>query len=385
MSGDMPELSGDMPERRMEDGQTGGAQPVDVAVERLLDEVVDDALASLRAEGGGSELIRRGIGEMLKEALVSAAKRRSEFAMDAGGNGGGGPLDMSTTAVTAGVTAIKAVKDLGFVEFTAGLINGTFDAVTAATIKQMDEYSKMVADIAKSLREFEADKVSPAQVDAWLTQRYPDPATPGDTVVRAGMVFADVKEGDVVKLTATQVYEKVCESLVRDTQTLGTLATPLKREDLYAEGDIGFGDDSTKIDLVRDKISLLLAKGSQDALIEMARMGMARIVVTNGEILSKLTFKVSATDLDQKVSQHYDQDSRSWGIGGRLSLPLKFLNLSASGGYSSSHFSCNTVNETTFDTTTMSAEIIGQVKIGFKTETFPPAEAPVRTLAAQIP
>ena len=374
-----------MPERKMDDSPEL-AQPIDSAIKRLLEEAVDDALATIRAEGGGSELVRRGIGEMLKDALLAAVESRRETTMAAGGNGGGavatrggGGFGMGEATGVA-IGAAKAVQDLGFVEFTAGLINGTFDAITGSTLKQMDAYSKMVADIAKSLKEFEAEKVSPGQIDAWLMTNYPEPdkEKPGMTVVRADKVFADIKDGETVVTAGTDLYKEVCEALVRDLRTVAGFEPPLTFEDLYVENatppDAGF--TATRVSLIREKVGLLLAKTSQDALIAMARMGMARIVVTQGEILSKLTFRVSSSEIDNKISHHYDSESKRWGAGGSISLPLKFLSISGGGGYSSNKFNCNTVNETTFDSTTMSAEIIGQVKIGFKTESFAPAEPP---------
>ena len=90
------------------------------------------------------------------------------------------PAPMMAASESVGDTAERAigvakqVQDLGFVEFTAGLINGTFDAIIGATIKQMKAYAELVADLAKTLSQFQAENISDAQVNAHLSNRYPD-------------------------------------------------------------------------------------------------------------------------------------------------------------------------------------------------------------------
>ena len=365
-------MSGEMPERRMQEEVA-----VDVAVRRLLDAAVEDALVAVQKEGG-PDVVTRGVADLLKEALITALEGHRETMAMAAGNGGFG---VGGEATASAMGAVKAVKDLGFVEFTAGLINGTFDAVTGSTIKQMDAYAKMVADIAKSLKEFQAENVSDAQIDAYLLQRYPNPADPETTMIVPGRKFVGIEEDEAKgvpgKSAADQALE-VANAIVLDSQKLKPLATPLTVEEIYP-----VGADSIRgpqVMAIRTASGLLLAKGSQDVLVEMARMGMARIVVTNGEILSKLTFRVSASEIDQRVQHNYEQESSHSYLRGNLSLPLKFLGFSGGGGTGSNKFTCTTVNESSFDSTTMSAEIIGQVRINFKTESFAPAEAPQRVL-----
>lgn len=366
----MTELpAGNMPQPEMEQNNN---DVVDAAIERgvnrVLDEVVDKALAQL-SNATERESIRASLTSVVRETLSEVTEQEMMRQMSMAPMESVGAMAIGD-AVNAGISAAKQVQNLGFVEFTAGLINGTFDAIIGATIKQMDAYAKLVADLAKTLAQFQAENVSDAQVNAHLAQRYPDGQ--GDTVVRANFVFpdtaADPNNGTSAK-TGNQKFQEVVAALIQDTSNLPQ-ASRLTR------GSLGIDETDTNIKqftaahitTIRTAIALSLASTMMDHLRAMAREGMARIVITNGEILSKLTFNVDATDEQTTQKNQYQRSSvgayvrgsAGWGWG-RVSAGVSYSNLNV-----------KTVNESSFDSVTMSAEIIGQVKIQFKTETFPP-------------
>ena len=81
-----------------------------------------------------------------------------------------------------------------------------------------------------------------------------------------------------------------------------------------------------------------------DLLKTILKIGMQKVVVTNGEIRTKLTFHIDASDDYSKTSNQYSNNSSGWGIGGGLSgsgtgLVGKIfgasLGIGLSGGYSS--------------------------------------------------
>src|SRR4028119_2179275 len=119
------------------------------------------------------------------------------------------------------ISVAKQVQDLGFVEFTAGLINGTFDAIIGATIKQMQAYAELVADLAKTLSQFQAENISDAQVNAHLSNRYPDGKR--GTSVRSNYTFqattADPANG-VTARTGNQNLQAVVDALISETAVL---------------------------------------------------------------------------------------------------------------------------------------------------------------------
>lgn len=284
-----------------------------------------------------------------------------------------GPTANSAMAVA------KQVQDLGFVEFTAGLINGTFDALIGATIKQIKAYSELVADIAKTLTQFQAENISDAQVNAHLSNRYPDGQ--GGTSVRSNYTFqataADPANG-VTARTGNQNLQAVVDALISETAVLPATAVPpavarLTRATTslnILETDTSIATfTAAQIATIRQAIGQTLASNMLDHLRAMAREGMARIVITDGSIRTKLTFNVTSTEVQATQKAKYNSESFGAYIQGRAGWGWGRV----SAGASYSNVSVNTVNESSFDSLTMSTEMIGEVNLKFKTETFPVA------------
>ena len=297
-----------------------------------------------------------------------------------------------------GIGVASQVQNLGFVEFTTGLINGTFDAIIGATIKQMEAYAALVADLAKTLAQFQAENVPDAQINAHLANRYPD--VKGGTSIRTDYTFgyteADAVNGIVAK-TAVENINAVIDALVLENAGLKDLvkkraadsdvlsftsvgtnaitANPSATPPIQAQAAI-----PAEVESIRKAIGVMLASSMMSNLRAMAREGMARIVVTEGSIRTKLTFQVSSTEIQQKQQASYRRNSLDvnvkanarWGWG------------SASIGAGYSNLNVRTANETSTASITMSTEMIGEVNIKFRTETFTPYEPPIVKVEAPI-
>ncbi|MDC0710750.1 hypothetical protein POL68_19900 [Stigmatella sp. ncwal1] len=315
-----------------------------------LVKAIDEAVLGIPDEQQRQE-VRQLVGEAVHGALRQLAVR----------SGARGPVTSLAAPVDEAVNAIKQVQSLGFVEFTTGLINGTFDAIIAATLKQMDAYAQLVADLAKTLTEFKAENVTEGQITAHLAINYPDGV--GGTSVSPSYTFtptaADPATGIPAK-TANQKLLEVAKAL--EVATAGN-KTPLKFTGLT-------GDKFTEaqVNQARSAVGEMLAISMIEHLRAMAREGMARIVITDGELLSKLTFNVTAT-AEQTVQKNQYQQTQ-YGGSVRAHVGFRVWGASASAYYNTLNIS--TVNETSHDKVTMNAEIIGMVKLRFKTETFAP-------------
>ncbi|MBZ4329921.1 hypothetical protein NR800_00465 [Corallococcus interemptor] len=324
---------------------------------RPLIDVIDKAVASIpdtkqREEAG--RILKRVVGGAIHDVGRLRAVARGE--------------ELGATAQSAMAVA-KQVKELGFVEFTAGLIDGTFNAIIAATIKQMEAYSKLVADLSKSLSEFQSENVTDAQVTAYLERKYPDGK--GSTCVRPDFIFentpADPATGAPEK-TGNAKLKEVARALELETRNLKQPLT------LTVGNDVA-SFTSDQILTIRQALAQTLAVSMIEHLRSMAREGMARIVISEGELLSKLTFKVNSTETDAMQQSKFNQSNYNVGLSVGGSFP--WVRASLNMGYS--HVSVSTMNESSFDAITMSTEIIGQVKINFRTQTFEPVvvEGPI--------
>jgi len=291
----------------------------------------------------------------------------------------GGDLGVQSTGETAqqGMEAAKQVQNLGFAEFTASLINGTFDAIVGATIKQMEAYAKLVADLEKGLTLFQAENISDAQIGQYLAERYPDGK--GGTCIRPGYEFPGVKadpETGASKQDPSDQFNDVVEALSEETKKLDT---PLQ----ITRESLGITQSATKfspeqVNKIRASIGLVLAKTMLDHLKQMARDGMARIVVTDGEISSKLTFHISTTTLQERQQEQYNQNLNRTQVGvGGNGLWWK-----AKASTDNTNLNVSSMNEKSFDSTLMDAQMIGRVKIRFKTESFPPYIPPTSSTDA---
>ena len=80
------------------------------------------------------------------------------------------------TAATGRVADItrSTLRAIAFPTFVTDLINGTFDAIIGATIKQMQAFQELIANVSKTVNEFMRDNVSDNQARDYLVQAYPE-------------------------------------------------------------------------------------------------------------------------------------------------------------------------------------------------------------------
>ena len=358
--------SGGSDATRAATGRGGGARSRadDPALARGLSRIMEEVINPVidrTVEERQRPAVRQGLSEVMRDALNSLAEVAEERQLARAANGTPRALG---DGVGAGVGALKEVQNLGFVDFTTGLITSTFDAIIAATIKQMDAYAELVADLAKSLSQFQAENVSDAHINARLADRYPDGN--GGTVVRTDFDFSQENRGGNAK------FQEVVEALIAETQVIREPAERLSRAatslNIPATNTTIVKFESAHITKIRTALGRALATSMLDHLRAMAREGLARIVITDGKILSKLTFRVGATDQQSVQKSKYHSDSLNVGVRGMAGWGWGAISISA--GYN--QLNVNTVNESSFSNVSMNAEIIGQVEINFRTETFPP-------------
>lgn len=68
----------------------------------------------------------------------------------------------------------EPVEEVDFPDFVADVINGVFDAIVDASIRQMKAYATLLADVTKSLKEFIDATISESQARDYLADQYPD-------------------------------------------------------------------------------------------------------------------------------------------------------------------------------------------------------------------
>ena len=250
--------------------------------------------------------------------------------------GGGAVAAQQGSAAFTGM--IQAVN---FPAFVAGLIDGVFNAIVTASIKQMEAYQKLVANVAKSVDEYMQDNVTENQARDYLAGRYPDHLevdTSGDKPVLKAKEGADDN------------------------------ALPDFTGDLGLHERVTSVDDDTAEQVLVPGARRRMAMDRQQLLATMVLMGINRLVVTDGSIEASCTFSLDTRD---RVTRHYDQATQ-WDThydyseqGGGWFSPDYSTNFSA-------NFQVQThQTEDSEAKVDLHAKLGGKVRVNFKSETFP--------------
>ncbi len=181
-------------------------------------------------------------------------------------------------AINAGVTAaVNYVQGINFPGFVGGLITNVFDAIVHTSITQMEEFSKMVASVAKSLEEFMKDNVSENAGRDHVKQKFPDMFEIG---------VDEMSDNPQPKLKLREGVDEG-EARAKVNSSMSFENGELKSLDL--------SDENVERALVVGA-RMQLAKQRQQMMASTVLLGINRIVVTSGKISAKVMFKFQAAE-----------------------------------------------------------------------------------------
>jgi len=175
------------------------------------------------------------------------------------------------------------MKKVNFVDFVSGLIQGVFSSIVTSSIKQMEAYSKMIEQVAKSLQQFRDDNVTENQGRDHMVERFPDTFEIGQD---------DFSETPGAKLKL--------KDGVDENDALKRVQSSFKMEG----GDLKSVDtsDENVEKMLVDAARMQLAKQRQQLLASLVLMGINRIVITDGRIGAKIMYDFQARD-SQKLQR----------------------------------------------------------------------------------
>ena len=192
------------------------------------------------------------------------------------------------------------MNKVNFVEFVGGLIQGVFSSIVTSSIQQMEAYSKMVEQVAKSLQQFRDENVTENQGRDHMVERFP------------GLFEIGVDDFAETPGPRLQLREGVDES-----QALQQVRTSLKFEDGKLDS-MDLSDENVEKTLVI-AARTQLARQRQQLLASLVIMGINRIVVTDGRISAKIMYDFQARDTSSlrrsAVAYDFARDA-----GGNLAL-----------------------------------------------------------------
>jgi hypothetical protein len=240
-------------------------------------------------------------------------------------SGGGG----ATSRV--GEVARATLSAIDFPSFVGSLIQGTFQAIVDSSIQQMEAYATLLKNVASTVDRFMADNVSEGMARDHLADQY------------GGMFARDTSRG-MPKLSIKQQDED--QPLPSFLQDLG----------FASSSDI---DDDAVENVIVPATRRNMAEERQRLLATMVLMGINRVVVDDGEINAKLQFHIDASET---MKMRFDQQKTTAG------------NMSGYAGrspFSAQSVMVNTASLNAQSDLNVRADLTGQVKVKFRSETFP--------------
>ena len=245
------------------------------------------------------------------------------------------PRQQATETIAARTGAL--IDEVNFTDFVASLVSQTFDAMLDTSIRQMEAFADLVSAVAKDLDRFTEDNVSDHQAMDWLVERYPRDLR---------LEFNTQDGGQPVVRPTTSGDEFGAEP-----------PSPAWMSDFGMEGEELTEEvvQQSLVPVARKR----LAENRLQMLATMVLMGMNRIVVKDGHVSAKVRFRSAARDrakVDFATSQ--DPGGPSWGSRG-------------SSAYEQSTMMISTVGANAQSDSDIRAELYGEVKINFESETIP--------------
>ena len=244
-----------------------------------------------------------------------------------------GPRKQATETIAARAGALS--DEIAFPEFVAGLVHGTFDAVVDSAIRQMESYASLVSAVAKPVEDFTRENVSENQAKDYLVQQYPRD------------LYLSLDGPPTV--------------LPRPSDDKENPDQPRSPEWLAS---FNVGGQELTAELIEETLipeaQKRLGRSRQQMLATMVLLGLNRVVVKDGTISARLRFRAEAADhakVDYAVSDDPGADS-SWGARGSSTYPAASTKVS-------------TVGVTAQSDANLKAELFGEVKINFASETLP--------------
>lgn len=223
------------------------------------------------------------------------------------------------------------IDEIDFPGFVASLIHGTFDALVDASIRQMEAYADLVSAVAKDTDRFVSDNVTNNQVRDWLVDRHP----------------ADIQ------LTVANGQPQLQPRPTADDTV---------REPAWLD-EYGLGGEELTTELLEEQLIPLARRriGEQrlQSLATMVLLGMNRIIVQDGSISAKVRFRAAARDRARVV---YAQSSDPGGPG---------TTWGSRGSYNQASMMVSTVGANVQSDSELQAQLFGEVKINFASETVP--------------
>jgi hypothetical protein len=255
----------------------------------------------------------------------------------------------------------QTLDAIAFPTFVSELISGTFNAITNASIKQMEAYSKLLGDVGRTVDDFMTQNISDNQARDWLVQSYPmflrvETSGGGSQPPRASKSKTS-KTRTPARGSGEPAQARLVASDDADTKKLPDWAG-----DLGVPGKASLDEDwleSKLLPAARRK----LAQTRLQVLSTIVLMGMNRITVTGGKLRATMAFHIDTSDAARE-ERATDLDFRLAAQGG-VNFGFWHASMQTSVAYVSS------TRNTADSEMNVAADLTSEVEIHFRSDPFP--------------
>ena len=220
--------------------------------------------------------------------------------------------------------------ELDFPAFVSSLVHGTFDAMVDSSIRQMQSFADLVAAVAKPLEQFTEENVTANQARDYLVEQHP----------RDVMLVG--QDGDFTLAPVAKGDDAEAPNWLADYGHEGAeLSAELLEQEL--------------LPAARERV----AKARLQTLSTMVLLGMNRIVIKDGSIGARLRFRAAASDhaaVTYATGSDPQTGPETWGSRGSEPSATTMV---------------STVGVNVQSDSELKAELFGEVKINFASETLP--------------
>jgi hypothetical protein len=268
-------------------------------------------------------------------------------------------------AQSGGEAYTGLISRVNFPAFVGGLVEGVFDAIVTSSIRQMEAYSTMVANIAKSVDEYMRDNITPNQARDYLADKYPDHLRV-DTTGGAPKLVPKQPGGSAPGPRGPRGPRGPTTS---QGLAVDGFALPDFMKDLGLPAPVSSLNPNTIENTLVPGARRRMAMDRQELLATMVLMGINRLIVTDGKISASCLFELDTTDsiygettTASSFDEHVTRKESGW----------RFWFVPTSSTQTTSNFNVSTTNFGSSEADSrMHAELSGNVDINFRSESFP--------------
>ena len=300
---------------------------------------------------------------------------------------------MASPAVQNALDSVAAIKGItqSYVDFTTKLVTDVMNSLVASSISQMRAYADLVSTLERGLNSYKAQVSTPQVLINWLESRIPE--TGSDIAnLKVSTDALSQHSADIIRdLYATKLVsilgpvsapgtgyvlpgKKVADMSTLATTTLdntmipkadATGATEYDKTNLPAADANG----NIPIDLLSAIQTTLCddAAQSYQILDQLVKMGMLRIVVTDGHILTKMTFDMSTSDSSRQSSS--DIYGSAFAVSGSAGASWGWGHAAVQASYSS--FNVHASQSSSQNSTDIQVAMMGEVLVNYKSDYYP--------------